>query len=1001
MQNRGAIIFLVIAFALVSLYQLSFTLVTNNVKADAKEYAQGDPQKEQNYLDSLANRPVYNLGFKNYTLNECMSSELNLGLDLKGGMNVMLEVSVTDLIRNMADYSTDTTFNRALKQANLDLRDSQDDYVTLFGKAFSKIDPNAKLAAIFSTYELKEKITVNSTNDEVLAVIRAEAQAAIDNSFNILRTRIDRFGVSQPNIQRIGLESSGRILVELPGVKDPARVKKLLQGTANLEFWETYDNNEVYKYLEQANNKLGEIEKIKVALKDTVAVVENNTTAAVADTTKQTDSTELAIIDQLSKDTTNTNNAFEEFSKSNPLFAVLSPAANQQGQLIQGAMVGSALVKDTAKVFWYLRQPQVQEFFPRNLKFYWEVKPFNDTKGNSYYNLVAIKVNNREGLAALSGEAISDARAEFGDNDSRARVSMTMNGEGSKTWARLTRENIGKQIAVVLDNYVYTYPTVQNEIKGGSSEITGNFSIQEAQDLANILKSGKMPAPARIIQEEVVGPTLGQESINAGLGSFIIAFIVVLIYMVFYYNKAGWAANISLLFNVFFIFGVLASIGLTLTLPGIAGIVLTMGMAVDANVLIYERIREELHAGKGLRLAIQDGFNNAYSAIIDGNVTTFLTGVVLFLFGTGPIKGFATTLNIGIITTLFTAIFISRIIFSWWLDGNKSISFSTKFTDNAFKNLKINFLGQRKYAYIFSITLTIISVVSIATRGFNLGVDFTGGRNFVIQFDEPVTTKAVAEAMNVGFGEKPLVVTFGENKVKITSKYRYEENGNEVDADINQKLYTSLKPLIKKDVSIDEFNATYKIKSDVVGPAIADDITAAAITAIIIALFIIFLYIVIRFRNWQYGLGGVISLAHDAIIVLGFYSVFYSIMPFSLEIDQAFIAAILTVIGYSINDTVIIYDRIRENLNLHKRSSKFDNYNHSLNSTLSRTFSTTFTTLIVLVAIFIFGGDVIRGFIFAMLLGIFFGTYSSLYVATPIAYDTLKKFDKEPELAKK
>ena len=796
MQSKGAIKLLAIALVLVSIYQLSFTWVTKSVRNDAEAYAKGDVKKESAYLDSIAGEGVYNfLWIRNYTYRECQDREMNLGLDLKGGMNVILEVSEVDLIRSLSNYSKDPTFLKALKRAQELQKNSQEDFVTLFYKAFEEVAPKgARLASIFNTIDLKDRIDYNATNDDVIKVIRAEVQDAIDNSFNIIRTRIDHFGVSQANVQK--LDVSGRVLVELPGIKDPERVRKLLQGTANLEFWETYDNTEVFEYLRAANDKLRDLlaeEKSSVVQDSTVrdSSVTNN---VVAQETEK-DSSAVSLLNEIEKDTTKTedvSDAFSQFEKKNPLFAVLRPRADQQGQLMKGAAVGTAHVKDTAKVNAYLKLLPIKEILPRNLKLLWEVKPVDYKTKGEYFQLIAIKVTNRDNLPALSGEVVTNARAEFGNNKATAEVTMSMNAEGAQKWARLTKENIGKQVAIVLDNYVYSYPVVNDEIKGGRSSITGNFTVAEAKDLANILKSGKMPAPARIIEEQIVGPSLGHEAVNAGLISFVIAFVIILLFMWFYYNTAGWVADIALIANIFFIFGVLASLGAVLTLPGLAGIVLTIGMSVDANVLIYERIREEMRQGKGLKLAITDGYKNAYSAILDANITTFLTAIVLFIFGHGPIKGFATTLMIGILTALFTAIFITRLIFDRFLDKKKEIAFSNKFTENAFKNLNIDFIGKRKLFYVISGIIVLLGVASLATKGLNKGIDFVGGRTFVVKFKQDVNTVKIAKDLTKPFeGNTPEVKTYGgNNQVKISTKYLVEVDNAEADSIVESRFKT-------------------------------------------------------------------------------------------------------------------------------------------------------------------------------------------------------------------
>lgn len=992
MQNKGAIRLFAILLGLICVYQLMFTYKASQVEKAAKVYAKGDKEKEVQYLDSMSSEVVYNLlGIRKYTYKEVKALELGLGLDLQGGMNVTLEVKVVDLVRSLANYSKDSTFNAAIKLAVAKQENSQEDFVTIFGKAFEEVAPNGKLASIFNTLELKDQIKYNSTNAEVLSVLRKETKVAIDNSFNIIRTRIDRFGVAQPNIQQ--LQTAGRILVELPGVDDPKRVRKLLQGTANLEFWETYDNSEVLPYLSQANQKLVEILALKTQAP--VAPADTTATAKKADV----DNTLLNELDKTAKTDSSTVAKNADAAKQYPLFSVLQPSISPQNQPYPGAAVGTAHFKDTATVNSYLKMDQVKALFPRNMTFKWTAKAID--KDEKYFRLIAIKVTGRDGRAPLEGDVITDARQDYADMGSRPEVSMSMNSEGAKVWARLTKDNVGKSIAIVLDGYVRSYPNVNGEITGGRSSITGLESVEEAKDLANILKSGKMPAPAVILTEDIVGPSLGREAINSGMWSFAIAFMLVLGYMLFFYSKkAGMAANIALLVNVFFLIGVLASIGAVLTLPGIAGIVLTMGMAVDANVLIYERIQEEMLGGKSLRMAITDGYHAAYSAIIDGQVTTLLTGIVLYIFGSGPIKGFATTLIIGILTSLFTAIFISRLIFERQLSKNKDITFTTKATSNWLRKAKIPFLEKRKIFYAISGTLITISIISFVVRGFHSGIDFKGGRTYVVRFDKDVKVADVQNALTAVFNQAPEVKSFGNaNQVKITTTYKIEDMSENVDNEVESLMYEGLKKAsFIGDISLDTFIKVNRQSSQKVGPTISDDIKKDAALAIFFALLMIFLYILIRFSNWQYGLGGVLALAHDSIITLGAFSLFYGILPFNLEIDQAFIAAILTIIGYSINDTVIVYDRIREYLHLYPKRTLTENMDKAMNSTLRRTFSTSLTVLIVLFAIFLFGGTSIQGFTFALLIGVGVGTYSSVFVAAPLVYDTIRKVKKADKL---
>ncbi len=1007
MQNKGAILFLAITLVVVSLYQLSFTAVTYKVKQDAKEYAQGDLNKELHYLDSIAGLPKEKWSFLGNTFRECQQKEINLGLDLKGGMNVILEVSVPDIIKALANYSKDTTFLRALDLAKEYQKSSSEDFVTLFGKAFETIAPGARLAAIFNTMELKDKIDFNSTNEDVLKVIHKEVQDAIDNSFLVLSNRIDRFGVVQPTIQR--LSTQGRIMIELPGVKDPSRVRKLLQETANLEFWETYENSEVGPYLAKANDLL---RQILAARKDTLQ--KDNTVSSgktngqgeqvqeKAAVPKDSVSASDSLLELLQSDTVKNvkeEQSLEAFKKQNPLFAVLRPYTTRDGKYMPGSVVGYAVARDTSLVNKYLHMKQIRALFPRNLIFRWHFKPDKYSPGQNIFFLHALKVTTRDGRAPLTGEVITSAREEFDQNTGQARVTMSMNAEGAKVWARLTRENVGRSIAIVLDNYVYSAPRVNGEIKGGNSEITGDFTIDEAKDLANMLKSGKMPAPAKIIQEAVVGPTLGKEAIHAGLTSFAIAFLIVLLYMMFYYSpRAGAVADLALFLNVFFILGVLASLGAVLTLPGIAGIVLTVGTSVDANVLIYERIKEELRAGKGIKKAIAEGYRNANSAIIDANVTTFFTGVILYVFGTGPIKGFATTLVIGILTSLFSAIFITRLVYERMLKKNSVITFTTKLTEKAFSNMNFKFIEKRKMAYVISGLLILTSIISLSTRGLSPGIDFTGGRTYVVRFDKAYPTQDVQKELAKVFGKVPEVKVYGNvDQLKITTQYMIDDPS--ADNLVDQKLYEGLKPFLGDNVDFQTFQEKYKQSSQTVGPTIAYDIKIQAMYAVLLALIFMFLYIMLRFRSWRFGFGAVAALIHDSLIVLGTFSLFYNIMPFSMEIDQSFIAAILTVIGYSVNDTVVVYDRIREYLKLYPKRAKEEVLDAAVNSTIGRTINTSLSTFLVLLVVFLFGGEVIRGFIFAMLIGVFVGTYSSIFVATPLVYDTMK--DKGPEQQEK
>ena len=853
--------------------------------------------------------------------------------------------------------------------------ESQKDFIVLFQEAYEELDANARLSAIFgTTFDLKDKISLQSTNNEVIEVLKEEIQAAVDNSFNVLRTRIDRFGVVQPNIQR--LETNGRILIELPGVKEPERVRKLLQGSASLEFWETYNVNEIFTYLEEANN----------------AIIAMNTPA-------EADSLQAANVESL-------------FSKL-------------QVQNAAGPRVGYVSTIDTATVMNYLNLRPVKEILPRDLKFLWSVKPV-DEKG-IYYELIAIKVTDRDGKAPLGGAVISDARENLDQFSANYTVSMSMTPEGAKIWARLTKENIGRSIAVVLDDMVYSYPTVNTEITGGQSEISGNFTAQEAKDLANVLKSGKMPAPSRIIQEDIVGPSLGQEAINKGLWSFAIAFFCIMLYMIFFYGGIpGLIVDGALLINVFFLVGILASFKSVLTLPGIAGIVLTMGMAVDANVLIYERIKEELRAGKSHKAAIADGYKNAMSAIIDSNLTTVLTGIILFYFGTGPIKGFATTLIIGIITSFFTAVFVTRLIYDNMSEngGINKWTFTTKLSKNLLTNVKVNWLNLRKASYIAAAIMVVVAIASLSTLGLNQGIDFTGGRNYVVRFNENVNTEEIEAHLQDGFKDASVsVITIGtENQVRISTNYKINDNSTPVDDEVESILYTELQALfadqeVSKDMFVngyvlndgkasmatDDAKETFGIQSSQkVSAAIADDIKIDAGIAILLSILGICLYILARFRNISYSAGALFALVHDVIFIIGAYSLLYKIMPFSMEIDQSFIAAILTIVGYSINDKVVVFDRVREMVNLYPKRDKAEVINEAVNATLIRTLSTSLSTALVLVVILLLGGETIRGFVFAMLLGVIVGTYSTIFVAVPSAYDFIKKGEaKKLKLAKK
>jgi len=985
MQNKGAIRFFTIA---------------QKVEKDARNLANGDVRIERSYLDSMKGEVIYNVLFKKYTYQDCKEREINLGLDLKGGMNVILEIAVEDIIRAEAapQFLSDPVFTETMVLASQMKRNSQSDFVNLFAEAFEELNPGAQLAQFFMTPETRGEIDFNTSNQDVVVFLKEQAESAIDNSYNVLRNRIDRFGVVQLNIQK--LERQGRILVELPGVKEPERVAKLLTGTANLEFWTTYQASEVWNYLDQANRTLADI----LAVDDLAGATESDTETSV-DTAEQTseesildlsedelllDTSGLDLLSDL--DSTSMGDQEAQFYRENPLLVVLQPYLDQQRNFIPGSTVGAVLLKDTAKVNEYLAIPQIRQLFPSDLIFAWHFQSEGDNV--KFVRLHSLKAT-RNNQPVMEGKYVTDARVGTDPYTGEFNVSMNMNSEGAKKWANVTRENVNQSIAIVLDGLIYSAPNVSEEIKGGSSSISGQFSQADADDLANILKSGKMPARARIESSEVIGPSLGAKSVKDGMNSFLIAFVVVLAYMIFYYSRrAGMVADIALIANMFFLFGVLASLQAVLTLPGIAGIVLTIGMSVDANVLIYERIREELKAGKNLKTAIKDGYRNAYSAIFDAQITTFLTGLILFFFGTGPIKGFATTLVIGILTSLFSAIILTRLIYERMLTKGKGITFDTKVSRNLFQNTKIDFLGKRKVFYVISGLLILGGIGSMVTKGLDLGVDFSGGRNYVIAFNHEVETEEIKTSLENAFGEAPTVITFGnKSTVRVATSYLIDDDRPEVDSLIKAQMFTGLQSYLDDDVTLNDFlnGQEYIISSHKVGPTIADDIKRTAVIVIFASLIIIFLYILARFRNWQFGLGALTALVHDVLIVIGLFSLLHGVMPFSLELDQSFIAAILTVVGYSINDTVVVFDRIREFVGLQKKRERKQIFNSALNSTLSRTFSTSLSTFFVLLAIFVFGGDVIRGFTFALLLGVVVGTYSSLFIATPVVYDTIKK----------
>ncbi|MBC31105.1 MAG: protein translocase subunit SecDF [Muricauda sp.] len=980
MQNKGLIKLFALLFGLVSIYQLSFTFITSKVEKDAEAYAASRISEteadyvakrealEASYLDSIGSNPI--LGYTTY--DDAKKKELNKGLDLKGGINVTLQISVKDILKGLANNTKNPVFNRALAMADEASKNSDETYLELFFEAFDQIKGDTKLASpdIFANKGLSDEINFQMTDNEVKPIIRRKIDESIVSAFEVLRERIDGFGVTQPNIQREG--TSGRIVVELPGARDIERARDLLSSTAQLEFWETYEQNNPYlgQFFVNANERLREILEPEEQARDSLSKPESEIDSLLSDVAQ--DSLDLT-------------------AEANPLLGKLIPASPGSHAIARVA------ISDTAEVGSYLRMPEIRRLLPAEVqftKFAWERPP----KDAEVVELYALK-SNRDGVPRISGDVVSDAQATF-DQFNKPAVSMTMNTRGAKEWERLTGDAYNNQtgIAIVLDNKVYTAPGVSSgPISGGRSEITGTFTVNETKDIANVLRAGKLPASAEIIDSFVVGPSLGQEAIDSGFMSFLIAMVFVLLWMIFYYGKAGFFADVALIFNILLIFGVLTSLGAVLTLPGIAGIVLTIGMSVDANVLIFERVREELARGKGKAQAVADGFSNALSSILDANITTGLTAIILFIFGSGPIKGFATTLLIGIVTSLFTAIFITRLLVDWYISKKgRSLDFSTGITKNLFKNMSINFLGKRKIAYVVSFILVAASIFSLATKSLQLGVDFVGGRNYQIRFERPVSASEISAELSQTLGSAS-AKTFGEaNQIMVTTNYKVDVQGNEVDDEILDILYNSLQKYFPEGTTFEDFKPGGSndnigvLKYRKVGPTIADDIKKNAFLAIIGSLAVVFLYILLRFRRWQFSLGAVTAVFHDVLIVLGIFSMTAAIMPFNMEIDQAFIAAILTVIGYSLNDTVVVFDRIREIVGL-KGWSSGENVNQALNSTLSRTLNTSLTTLVVLLAIFVFGGETLRGFMFAMIVGVIVGTYSSVFIATPVMFDSLKK----------
>ncbi len=982
MQNKGFVKVLAVALTVICLFYLSFTFRTRGIEKRAAE----SPMGEQAYLDSVMNEKVW-LGI--YSYKECREMQIGLGLDLKGGMNVILEVSVPDVVKALANNTTDANFNAALAAAKKISVSSQENFVDIFASQYNQIVPNGKLNAFFATSQLKDRINVQSSNETVIEVVKEEVENAIDNSFNVLRTRIDRFGVAQPNIQELE-GKQGRIMVELPGIKEPERVRKLLQGSANLEFWETYDYSELADALYAIDRRLAEIASTEDTAKEVPATEEN--------TTEETEEAEsdLAALLGNGENSNLTATQLEELKKTNPLLSRLNPTGENR------CVLGISHYNDTAAVNKMLTSEDVKTLLPRDLKLAWGVKAIDSKE--QYYELYALKVTNKNGQAAMTGEAVSNSSADF-DMHGRPSVSMTMNTEGAREWAKLTKQNVNRDIAIVLDGYVYSAPNVENEITGGNSQITGSFTVEDTQDLANVLESGKMPAPAKIVQEDIVGPSLGQESIRQGFMSFIVAFIVLMIYMCAMYGLVpGMIANGALLCNLFFTLGILTSFQAALTMSGIAGIVLTLGMAVDANVLIYERTKEEMKAGKSVASAVADGYKNAFSAIFDSNFTSIITGIILFYFGTGPIRGFATTLIIGIICSFFTAVFLTRIVYEHYLGKGKlqNLTFTTGISKNLMQNTKIKFMETAKKSSIVFGIFAVVCLAFMLTRGLSKSIDFTGGRNFVIQFEQPVEPEEVRNILEGVITEdnvSAIALGTDHKTIRVSTNYRIEEDSENIDAEIEEFLFTSLKAAGKLSADLDLATFIDRdnraggsiISSQKVGPSIADDITKGAIISVILALVAIFLYILLRFRNVAYSVGAIVALGLDTLFIMGLYSICWGWMPFSLEIDQTFIGAILTAIGYSINDKVVVFDRIREYTHLYPKRDKKQLFNDAINTTLARTINTSLSTLIVLLAIFFLGGDSIRSFAFAMILGVVFGTCSSIFIAAPTAYSIIRK----------
>ena len=989
MQNKGIVKFITLLLVLVCIFYLSFSFVTSHY--ENKAAAMGE-EAGQEYLDSIMNEKVY-LGI--YSLKQCREMEIGLGLDLKGGMNVVLEVSVPDVIAVLADHKTDPAFTKSMAEARQEEETSQDDFISLFVKSFHKNAPGRRLAEIFATQQMKGKVSTQSTDAEVERALRAEVQSAVDNSFNVVRNRIDKFGVVQPNIQKMEGQT-GRIMVEMPGIKEPERVRKLLQGSANLEFWETYNSQEVLPALMQLNQRYAALDTTAAA---TAPADTTKAEADPADTAKASLAAALASKGTAQKaDAKGASAEAEQLRRQNPLLAVFQPV---QGQSL--SVVGYASARDTAEVNKIIYSDIARQVLPADLKLLWSAKAVEFDKTATIFELHAIKVTEPSGRAPLEGNVITSARDSY-TQMGQPCVTMQMNSDGARRWAQLTKANIGRAIAIVLDGTVYSAPRVNSEISGGNSEITGNFTIEETKDLANTLNSGKMPAPTRIVQEEVVGPSLGMESIEQGFVSFVIAFIVLMAYLIVLYNFIpGMVANMALLFNLFFTLGIMTSFQSVLTMPGIAGLLLSLGMAVDANVLIHERAKEELANGIGVKEAINRGYTNAFSAIFDSNLTSIITGVILFVFGTGPIRGFATTFIIGLCCSFFTAVYMTRMVYDHQLKRDKwlNLTFTTAISRNMLQNTKINFMGKYKASFATWAIISIVFIGSFAVRGFSEGIDFTGGRNYVLQFEQPVEPESVREVLQGAFGEATCsAIALGTDKhtIRVTTNYKIESNNPDVDNEIENILYQKLHAaglVTQKDVNAfknpDVRAGGSIISSSKVGPAVAKDITYGAIVSVVIAIIAIFLYILLRFRNVAFSLGSTVALALDTLFVLGVYSLLWGVLPMSMEIDQTFIGAILTVIGYSINDKVVVFDRIRENMHLYTKRNLWALFNDSLNQTLARTINTGSATLLVLLIIIFFGGESIRSFSLAMILGIVFGTFSSIFIAAPVAYFTMGK----------